>query len=406
LTRRPARGGFATDDARSLKVLVLESFYGGSHRAVVEGLVRHSRHRLEVLRLPPNRWKWRLRTAAIHFAQRAAPRVAGFDVVLATGLLDLAHFRALVGRGCPSCLLYLHENQVSYPRPAGEPLDRGFAVAHLASLLAADRVAINSRFHRDELRRGLRDFLARVPEGRPRGVLRAVDRAVVLPPGVETADLVGDPHRPPSSRPVILWNHRREFDKQPEIFFRVMRHLEARGTDFALVLLGETTQALPRPFLAARERFRERILHDGYVPTRRSYASWLRRADIAVSTASQENFGIAAVEAMAAGAYPLLPRRLAYPEVLPRALHGEHLYRGVRDLEGRLRRVLREPARIVSGRPSRVRAALRYSWEELAGRYDRLLERTAGAAQPRAPDGRFRRRRASRRSPPAPESPA
>ncbi len=39
-------------------------------------------------------------------------------------------------------------------------------------------------------------------------------------------------------------------------------------------------------------------------------------ADVVVSTALHEFFGIGVVEAIAAGAFPLLPRRLAYPEVL------------------------------------------------------------------------------------------
>jgi len=36
-----------------------------------------------------------------------------------------------------------------------------------------------------------------------------------------------------------------------------------------------------------------------------------------VSTAIQENFGIAVVESVLAGCWPLLPNRLSYPELLP-----------------------------------------------------------------------------------------
>ena len=42
----------------------------------------------------------------------------------------------------------------------------------------------------------------------------------------------------------------------------------------------------------------------------------MAQADVVVSTADHEFFGIGIVEATAAGAVPLLPRRLSYPELL------------------------------------------------------------------------------------------
>ncbi len=51
--------------------------------------------------------------------------------------------------------------------------------------------------------------------------------------------------------------------------------------------------------------------------------------DVFVSTATHEFFGLSAAEAIAAGAYPLLPDRLSYPEVLsevPAANLGDYLY--------------------------------------------------------------------------------
>ena len=46
----------------------------------------------------------------------------------------------------------------------------------------------------------------------------------------------------------------------------------------------------------------------------------LAEADVFVSTASHEFFGIAAAEAIAVGLHPLFPNDLAYPEMIQRLL--------------------------------------------------------------------------------------
>ena len=60
-----------------MRILALEPYYGGSHRAFLDGWVAHSRHEWTVLELPAYKWKWRMRHAAITLADRvAALRVA------------------------------------------------------------------------------------------------------------------------------------------------------------------------------------------------------------------------------------------------------------------------------------------------------------------------------------------
>ena len=55
-----------------MRVLAIEPFYGGSHKAFLDGWIERSRHDWTVLGLPPCKWKWRMRHAPITFADDVA----------------------------------------------------------------------------------------------------------------------------------------------------------------------------------------------------------------------------------------------------------------------------------------------------------------------------------------------
>jgi glycosyltransferase involved in cell wall biosynthesis len=358
----------------AVEAVFVEPFMTGSHAAFVTGWVRRSRHRWRVLSLPGERWRWRMRSAGWLLGERLARLPRRPAVVVASGLLDLAHLRVAGRLEGARVLLYLHENQLTYPRPPGEPLDRGFATAHLASVLAADSIAINSRFHRGQLVAALRDFLAEMPPPRPRGALGRVRAARVLPPGVDLAGFPPPGARAPHDPPVIAWNHRWEEDKRPSAFARMMLRLAERGLDFRLLLLGTTSQVVPRPLLLLREHLADRILRDRPAGSRAEYVRELARADIAVSTSAQENFGYAAIEAMAAGLAPLLPERLSYPEIVPRGLRAGALYRTDREALDRLAGWLRAPGRLAPLRAEAARTARRHGWERRVAALDDWVE--------------------------------
>jgi glycosyltransferase involved in cell wall biosynthesis len=82
-----------------------------------------------------------------------------------------------------------------------------------------------------------------------------------------------------------------------------------------LSVLGESFGDVPACFEEARLKLADCIDHWGYLASREDYCAALRTADVVVSTAQHEFFGIAVVEAAVAGCYPVLPNRLAYPEV-------------------------------------------------------------------------------------------
>jgi glycosyltransferase involved in cell wall biosynthesis len=361
-----------------MRFLFLEPYFGGSHREFAEGWRERSRHTIDLVTLPDRFWKWRLRGAALDLAHRVS-HPERYDGLVASSMLSLAELGGIWGAACPPALLYFHENQMSYPVPEGEARDVQFAFTNLSSALAARRVLFNSRFHRDAFFAGLTETLRMMPDHRPNWVKAALEgRSAVLYPGCR---LGGPPPRTPGPRdgqaPLVIWNHRWEFDKDPDAFFAAVDAVLAAGVELRVALLGENFQFVPKAFLAARERLGRHVVQYGYVADRAAYLAWLDRGDVVVSTSVQENFGISVVEAVAAGCFPLLPRRLSYPELIPQPLHGACLYDGAADLATRLAAALREPRRLDPMRGQLAEAMGRFAWEQQIESYDAELDRLA-----------------------------
>ena len=382
--------------AMNLRILFLEPFYGGSHRAFADGLVSFSRHRIDLTTLPARFWKWRMRGAALHFS-RLVRDPGLYDLIIVSDLMSLSDLKALWGNRCPPSIVYFHESQLSYPLPPGERMDYHFGFTDITSCLAADRIVFNSRFHYRSFFEELPNFIRKMPEFKPTWAPEVIEsKSSILYPGCDffpnarsaaagSPESASDPG--PGGRnvsrdvlsdgPLILWNHRWEFDKNPELFFDVLYRAAEAGLDFRLAVLGENFQMVPKPFLEAKERLRERILHYGYVEDRKAYMNILQDADIAVSTSIQENFGYSVVEAVRAGCYPLLPRRLSYPEIIPEKYHERCLYGSEAELVERLFSLLETGVPELEG----LAAAMeRFGWETMGPLYDGLFEQTAAEA--------------------------
>ncbi|MFW5738323.1 MAG: tRNA-queuosine alpha-mannosyltransferase domain-containing protein, partial [Spirochaetota bacterium] len=365
-----------------MELLFLESFYGGSHRDVADSIAASSRHDVELMTLPARFWKWRMRGAALSFVRQVRD-FSDYDLVVCTGLMSVADLRALAGDRFPPdrfppdrfppILVYAHETQLAYPAPSEREADLHFAFTDLTNMLAADCVAFNSHTHRNAYLEALPAFLRRLPEYRPMWAVDEIERkSIVCYPGVraawETHASAPEPAR--AEPPLVLWNHRWEFDKQPQAFFAAVREVKRRGIAFRLAVLGESFQVVPKEFVAARDEFAPEIVAFGYLPDRDEYELWLRGADVVVSTAIQENFGIAVVEAIACGAYPLLPRRLSYPEIVPPDHHA-CLYDDHDDLVRKLCTLLAERERPAAPE-SLVRHARSFAWDERIMEFDAL----------------------------------
>jgi glycosyltransferase involved in cell wall biosynthesis len=381
----------------SLDVLFLEPWHGGSHKGFARGLVEHSRHTFESVTMSARFWKWRMQGGAVTLARKTRALLdGGFrpDVLFASSMVNLPAFLSLVRphlAGTP-VVLYFHENQVTYPLPPGEERDLTYGYINFLSALAADRVAFNSAFHRDEFLGALPRLLRAFPDYTHLETVREIEqKSQVLHLGLPLArhDAFADvrtlrawgPSLSHDEPPVILWNQRWEYDKNPQAFFRLLGRLDDVGVRFRLILAGEHFERQPVDFDAAFERYAGRILHYGYAEDFAEYSALLHRSDLVVSTAHHEFFGIAIQEAIYCGCHPLLPRRLSYPELIPDDLHAPLLHAPVLyDDEDALFEAARA---ILTGqeRPlplETLRSIARpLDWRGQIAAYDDLIERAA-----------------------------
>jgi glycosyltransferase involved in cell wall biosynthesis len=361
----------------NLKFLFLEPFFGGSHKNFAEGLCSYSRHEIDLLTLPARFWKWRMRGAALYFANKVSS-LKGYQGLITTDLMSLSDFKALWCRECPPSLVYFHENQLTYPLAPGESMDFQFGFTDITTALTAERVMFNSQTHFDAFFSSLPGFLRMMPEYRPEWVVdRIRSKAGVLYPGCQFSAKLEDGLFSNDSPPLIIWNQRWEFDKNPADFFYAIDAVLDQGLDFRLAILGENFQKVPKEFIAARERFKNRIIQYGYVKSREEYREWLKLGSIVVSTATQENFGISVIEAVRHGCMPLLPERLAYPEIIPAAFHPDVLYKDRNQLVEKLCYLISNYGQFREKIEALSNAMIYFAWENMIDMYDDMLEKLA-----------------------------
>lgn len=336
------------------RVLLVEPWFAGSHRAWAEGLIAHSRHDMSLLAEEPGSWRDTFDNAAARLARRVeqAP-----DLLLLSSMMDAGAFLRQTNFTVP-VIVYMHENQLTYDRDRPD-LERG--EKNWRSIRAADTTVFNSTFHSDDFHSAAARLL-RLPDSE---VAASHQAARVLPVGIEIP-----PGRDQGRETeiTILWNHRWERDKDPDSFLRAL--IANAHHPFRLILLGGGSR---REHHVSRlvEHFGDRVAYAGYAP-RDEYARLLASADLAVSCARQEFFGVSIAEAMAAGAVPLVPDDLAYPELLGANLSSCRYESG--SLTEALASVLADPAGVARLRPAAVEAGQRFTWANVAPRYDRLID--------------------------------
>ncbi|XP_019134846.1 tRNA-queuosine alpha-mannosyltransferase isoform X1 [Larimichthys crocea] len=396
-------------------VLLLEAFYGGSHKQLID-LLTENIDGCSVFTLPAKKWHWRARTAALHFSQ-TVPTCPSYRVLFSSSVLNLCELVALrPDLARLKKVLYFHENQLVYPVRKEQERDFQYGYNQVLSCLVADVVVFNSVFNMESFLSSISTFMKKIPDHRPKDLDLLIrpkcvvlyypvqfpdvsrmlpDHKLVRSPG-ETSDNITTPQdelpwceqgpyqstseprtdqRPrceadPENqiRPLhIVWPHRWEHDKNPELFFNTLIKLKEQRLNFHLSVLGETFTDPPEIFSKARRLLDSHILNWGFLSSKQDYVKVLCQADVVVSTAKHEFFGVAMLEAVHCGCYPLCPKALVYPEIFPAA----YLYSTPEQLCKRLQALCRRPD-ITRRHVVKVDTSS-FSWASLKERFETLL---------------------------------
>jgi glycosyltransferase involved in cell wall biosynthesis len=292
--------------------------------------------------MKPRHWRWRMQGAHFELAPRINALLKQYDLefIWISSIVDICALKGLLCARVPF-VTFFHEHQMSYPlkkgqsRSAQELLrDEVLPGLHASQLLSSDLCLFSSDYNRDSFFLGLQRFFNSRPEKLSTGLNNIKEshfqrtRVCPLPllgPFKEAVDFQSRPRR-------LLWNHRWEFDKDPDTFIELVIELKDKGHDFELELLGQEKRGI---FDSLKEDAALRISSFGGPVDRNDYLERLSFCRVLPVTSRHDIFGLSVREAILSGVIPLLPDRMVYPECIPEHLHKLLIYKDKTDLIGK-----------------------------------------------------------------------
>jgi glycosyltransferase involved in cell wall biosynthesis len=314
------------------RVLLLSAYDAISHQLWRKRLKQlFTQYEWTELCLPPRHFAWRVRGNSLIWATTQREVLEqDYDLLLATSMVDLSSLRGFVPSlaSIPS-LLYVHENQFQYPQNRSDRNNVEPLLVPLYAALCADTVAFNSNFNRSSFLEGAATLLSKLPEQFPSSIMAKLNASIVLAvPLPENSPRLpsSGPKAQPDSNDVlsIVWNHRWEFDKGPELLLAVATAIEAQELSVQLHIVGQQFREQPIEFEKINNLLDKHADKTdtprglfGFIEEHSHYTQLLKTCDVVLSTAIHDFQGLAIQEACLMGCVPLVPNDLAYPEYIP-----------------------------------------------------------------------------------------
>ena len=351
------------------KIALYEPFYKGSHKYWADSLIENSIHHFDLHAKNGVFWKWRVLQSSIALDLKDNH---SYDIILSTNMVNLAAWAGINRQYLNNTELihYFHESQLSYPSQNDKDQNL-YGFIDITSALCADRVAFNSTYHLNTFLKSVEDLSLKLPDKIPSDVIENIRcKSTVLPIGIDLKKILRAKIEKQNEIPVILWNHRHENDKNPDLFFETLFKIKNKGIKFQLVVLGNSPKKNLPIFDLAKERLNDEILIFEAVKSYEDYLYWLWRSDILPVTSNHDFFGISVLEAALCRNHLLLPKRNAYCDHFPMDQFTEHYYDEAQQLESKLTDLL-----INKNFHTLDTAQIphKYSWDSVAEIYDHFF---------------------------------
>ncbi|MBT7611071.1 MAG: DUF3524 domain-containing protein [Bacteriovoracaceae bacterium] len=362
-----------------MKILAIEPYYKGSHKAWIDQYIDHSQHEIKLLTLPGKYWKWRMHGSSLELSKLFLD-LKSFtpDLILFTDMMDVNLFLSLT-RSKSSKIktaLYFHENQFVYPKSdfdqdQEQNRDDHYGFINYTSGLCVDKLFFNSEYNKKTYLTGCKRLLSMMPDFNSLKTIYDLEKkSEVLRLGLNLKNITGN--QDDSNVKTILWNHRWEYDKNPNVFFEALSKLKIENIPFKLNLIGPRNNKAPKIFKDSLEKYKDEIIHHHKIAQPHEYLEILGKSHIIPVTSIQDFFGISATEAICAGVFPLLPNRLAFPELIPTQYHLECLYDSDEELYSMLKNLLLGNSKTWAIQKVRSHC-MQYDWSSMVSHYDEKL---------------------------------
>ena len=360
-----------------MNIIYIEPYLANSHQSWYQGLKKHSKHSFDILSLPANKWKWRMHGGAITLANMFNELKTKYDLIICSDFLNLPVFRSLTINNIKQTpiVIYFHENQASYPWPSNDKdvqLERDFHYYYInqTSSLCSSWNFFNSEYHLNSYIEGLSKYLSKMPDYKNKKTLdMIISKSSVLHLGCNLSKLDHTIIKGDNDKPLILWNHRWEYDKNPELFFKILKRVKSQGFEFELALLGERFTSYPQTFKDSIAQLNDNIVVSDYCSPD-AYKEWLINADILPVTSNQDFFGISIMEAIYCNTHPILPNRLAYKELYNNIKNKEFFYDNDNDLFNKTIQAIKNYKNL-KGLSDLTK---QYDWNQIISKYDSEFE--------------------------------